>query len=90
MPRMVRQDWHELIGPMLSSGVHVFICSCGESLWCQASVREHWQMGHLDTVHPHDLPPDRTEKRPHSDDTARKPENNPTGRQDDERGVTGC
>lgn len=27
----------------------ILLCACGAHLWTREGVREHWQMGHMDT-----------------------------------------
>jgi len=43
---IIRPRWDELD----FRGAGVVGCSCGDSLWTMAEVREHWQMGHFDRV----------------------------------------
>ncbi|MHA2265053.1 MAG: hypothetical protein ACXAEN_21890 [Candidatus Thorarchaeota archaeon] len=49
-PVMIRPDWHEFASEVTNSGAHIVNCNCGSTLWTKQELREHWQMGHFDTV----------------------------------------
>ena len=51
--RMVRPAWESCANP----GGYV-MCTCGQVLQCRETMREHWQLGHFDKVHPDDLAPE--------------------------------
>lgn len=54
MPRMVREDWGTTVVKFGNSNVQ---CNCGTMITYRQALREHWQQGCFDYVHPDDLPP---------------------------------